>query len=423
MTGEKQQDVRRRAGWLPDDQGQLEAWLHGHRERAGSRDPDRPLRPSVAAFRDLIESDPLLRMQANQMVEQVPANREYSDRHVESLDELILLVDEVIRTAPEYSDEQMVMTPLDGVLDWTKATPAGFAFYRDPRVNEALRGILDEWCEYLSSPASLDVLNDSPSGWMSESAQQKVGMERFEHDPDAEHWGFRSWNDFFTRRLREGARPVADPDDDAVIVSPIEATPYRIASRVQRRDEFWAKAEPYSIDELLAGDPSVDAFVDGTVFQAFLSAIEYHRWHSPVGGRIVRAWRQPGTYYAEADAQGAAAAQPTLSQGYMAHVATRVIILIEADDPAIGLVAVVFIGMSEVSSCVIGDGIEPGVHVAKGDDLGYFQFGGSTCCVLFGPGVVESFALKALPQAADEEPSLIHVRSHLATAHRGTSAG
>jgi phosphatidylserine decarboxylase len=78
--------------------------------------------------------------------------------------------------------------------------------------------------------------------------------------------------------------------------------------------------------------------------------------------------------------------------------------------------------MSDVSSCVIGDGIAAGAHVGKGDELGYFQFGGSSVCVLFGPDVVEAFALGAIPQAPDEEPSVLRVRSHLATARRGTSA-
>lgn len=407
---------------MPSDHDQLESWLRGRRSRIAERDPDRTLHASVAVLRDLVESDPVLRMHAHEMVAQVPAGREYGERHLASFDELLVLVDEVITTAPEYSDEQMVMTPLDGVLDWTKATPAGFAFYRDPRVNDALRGILEAWCAFLSGEKSLTVLDRSESGWLGDAARSAVGLDQFVYDPDDEHGGFTSWNDFFTRRFRDGERPVADPDDDAVVVSPCEATPYRIASRVHRRDEFWAKAEPYSLEELLAGDESVDAFVDGTVWQAFLSAIDYHRWHSPVSGRIVRAWRQPGTYFSEADAQGTDAAEPTLSQGYLAHVATRVIVVIEADDPAVGLVAVVFIGMSDVSSCVLGEGIEAGARITKGDELGYFQFGGSSVCVLFGPGVVEAFALEAIPQAPNEEPDLLHVRAHLATARRGTPA-
>ncbi len=389
--------------------------MRGRREHAAARPADRPLHPAVAAFRDVVDADPVLRMHAHQMIDQEPTGRAYQERHLESLDEMYLLIDDVLRSAPEFG-EQMVSTPLDGVFDWAKATPAGFAFFRDPRVNDALRGVLDAWSEYLSSPASLSVLDDSDSGWKSEAAQQATGMGQYRYDPEDEHWGFTSWNDFFTRRFRDGQRPVASPDDDAVIVSPCEATPYRIATGVQRRDAFWIKGEPYSLDDMLAGDPVAARLEGGTVFQAFLSAVDYHRWHSPVSGTVLRAFHQPGTYYSEADAQGTDAEEPTLSQGYMAHVATRVVIVIEADDPAVGQLAVVFIGMSDVSSCVIGDGVRPGAHMTKGDELGYFQFGGSTVCVVFGPDVVESFALGAIPQAPDEDPSLLHVRSLLATA-------
>lgn len=420
---EPRNDVRRRAGWLPARQSDLESWLRGRSDGGVDRDASRPLHPAVEALRALIEGDPVLRMHAHQMIEQVPTGRQYDERHLESLEQLLVLVDEVIGTAPEFGADSMIMTPLAGILDWTTATPAGFAFYRDPRVNDALRGVLEAWSAYLSSPASLAVLHDGQNGWTGEAAKEAVGIEQYRHDPEAEHWGFASWNDFFTREFRDGERPVASPDDDSVLVAPCEATPYRIASGVRRRDEFWAKGEPYSLDELLAGDDSVDQLVGGTVFQAFLSAVDYHRWHSPVSGTVVRAFVQPGTYYSEADSQGEGAAEPTNSQGYMAHVATRAVVVIDADDPSTGLVACVFIGMVDVSSCLVADHVRPGAHLAKGDEVGRFQYGGSTVCVVLGPGVVESFALEALPQAPDEEPRLMHVRSHLATIRRDRGCG
>jgi phosphatidylserine decarboxylase len=173
---------------------------------------------------------------------------------------------------------------------------------------------------------------------------------------------------------------------------------------------------------MLANDDSVDHFVGGTIFQAFLSATNYHRWHSPVAGTIVRAFVQDGTYFSEADSEGTDAVEPTTSQSYITHVAARAIILIQADDPAIGLVALVPVGMVEVSSCMIGPAITPGYHVAKGEELGYFQFGGSTHCLVFGPGVIADFALTAIPQPNDPHPPLVHVRSKIATATR-TLAG
>jgi phosphatidylserine decarboxylase len=148
-----------------------------------------------------------------------------------------------------------------------------------------------------------------------------------------------------------------------------------------------------------------------------LSATNYHRWHSPVAGTISRALVQEGTYYSEDDSEGAQAVDPTTSQSYLAHVAARAIILIEADDPKIGLVAFLGVGMSEVSSCVIGPNIKPGNRIAKGDELGYFQFGGSTSCLIFRPGVVVDFSLSAVPQPENPNPPLVRVRSKLAAAN------
>jgi phosphatidylserine decarboxylase len=279
-----------------------------------------------------------------------------------------------------------------------------------------LKKILTVWCDFLSSPNSLYVLNDSDTGWTSETARRAIGIEQYRHDPADPHWGFTSWNDFFTRRFHEDARPVADPDDDSVIVSACESTPYSIKTDVQRQDRFWLKSQPYSLEDMLANDESADQFVGGTVYQAFLSATNYHRWHAPVAGKIVRAFVQDGTYYSEADSEGPAAVEPTNSQGYLAHVATRAIILIQADDPAIGLVAFVPVGMVEVSSCLIAPEITAGHHVAKGDELGHFQFGGSTHCLVFRPGAIADFSLGALPQPENPEAPLVLVRSRLATA-------
>jgi phosphatidylserine decarboxylase len=275
--------------------------------------------------------------------------------------------------------------------------------------------VLGVWCEFLSSSDSLYVLNDSPRGWKSEAARKAIGIDQYEHEPDDEHWGFASWNDYFTRRFRDGVRPVDSPDDDKVVVSACESTPYSIRTAVQRRDRFWIKSQPYSLADMLAGDESVDQFVGGTVYQAFLSATDYHRWHSPVTGTIVRAFVQDGTYYSEADSEGPDAVEPQNSQGYLAHVAARAIILIEADDPVTGLLAFVAIGMSEVSSCLLGQAVAPGATVAKGEELGYFQFGGSTHCLVFRPGVIADFSLGALPQPLDPEAPLVRVRSRIAT--------
>jgi hypothetical protein len=93
---------------------------------------------------------------------------------------------------------------------------------------------------------------------------------------------------------------------------------------VKPRERFWVKAQPYSLAHMLAGDSLAPQFVGGTVYQAFLSALSYHRWHSPVSGTVTKAYVQPGTYYSEAPAEGYDPAGPNDSQGYITGIAARV---------------------------------------------------------------------------------------------------
>ena len=407
-------DARHLGKWIPSDPARLEEWLEGHVQRVDGADRGE-LKASVAAFKALIDEDAIVRMLVTRMIEQQPENREYHARHIRDVDHLLALIDGVLDLAPEYGEENVTL-PLGAVLDWSMGTPAGFDAFRDDRINAALKAILREWCAFLDSPASLYVLNDGPNGWKSAKAIEDVGMSQFVHDPDDEHWGFGSWNDFFTRRFRDGERPIAAPDDDAVIVSACESTPFALRTDVQLRDRFWLKGQPYSLHEMLSGHPDAQRFVGGTVYQAFLSATDYHRWHAPVGGTVRSARVVDGTYYSEADSVGSDADESPNSQAYLAHVAARAIIVLEADNPALGLVGFLAIGMSDVSSCTTI--VEAGQHIAKGDELGYFQFGGSTHCLIFEPDAIDGFALQAIPQHQGQSAETVRVRSQIATARR-----
>jgi len=401
--------------WLPH-QDALEDWLEGLVRRVRENADGAAVHPVIGEFRELIDRDPVVRMYLTQMVEQVPHTRQYRRRHLESVDQMLLLINEVIGRAPEYNETGMVGCPLNAVLDWCMGTPAGFVAFRLDAVNAMLRKVLRAWCDYLSSPASLYVLNDSPHGWMCESARRSTKIDQYRHDPDDPYWGFTSWNDFFTRRFKPGQRPVADPDDDKVVVNACESTPYAVKTNVQRHDRFWLKSQPYSLQDMLADDDSVDQFVGGTVYQAFLDAHNYHRWHSPVSGTVRKAFVIDGTFYSELEAEGEDPEGPKKSQGYITQVATRAVLLIESDDPALGLVCLMPVGMVEVSSCVFRPEVRPGYRVTKGEEVGHFQFGGSSHCLIFRPGVLEGFAVDALPQPDNPEPPLALLGTKVATA-------
>jgi phosphatidylserine decarboxylase len=252
-------------------------------------------------------------------------------------------------------------------------------------------------------------------------------------DPKAKHYGYKSWDgrtdldspfpgagmltkplDFFTRQVHDSARPVASPDDDSVIANACESKVYNVVSDVKLRDKFWIKGQPYSVTDMLANDPLSSQFAGGTVYQAFLSALSYHRWHAPVSGTVKKAYVEDGTYFSEPlfRGEGGSLTQEidakgiSVAQGYLTALATRAIIFIEADNPAIGLMVFIGIGMDEVSTCEIT--VKEGQHIKKGDQTGMFHFGGSSHVLLFRKGVkVEGF-----PKPGREEN--VPVRSRLA---------
>jgi len=381
-----------RAGkWLPSDHRILEDWIRVLVAEACAA--ERPLHPLVQEFQNLIEGDSDLYMRANQMFSQVPRKSPYNrsptgDPQVRDYRVMLKLISAIMTTAPPFNTTGLVGCPLNAILDWSMGTEGGATFFLNEKVNRQLRKILNEWGRFLSSRDSLYVLTTDPAaGWFGEHAMKAMPdfEDEFVCEPGKPHHGFTSWDDFFTRRFRSGRRPIASPNDAAVIINACESAPYRIARGVKARDRFWIKAQPYSLQHMLANDVLSGEFIGGTIYQAYLSPLSYHRWHSPVAGRIVKAYLQPGTYFAEALEEGLDPAGPNESQAYITHLATRAIVFIEAVNPDIGLMCFLGVGMAEVSTCDIS--VYDGQYVAKGDELGMFHFGGSTHCLMFRPSV------------------------------------
>jgi phosphatidylserine decarboxylase len=411
----------RLGGWLPVHAHELNRWIKDTIDEAEKRRA--AFHPVIEEFRCMIENDPVMSMYFSQMFEQqprFPPPPGSGDVKVKDYHQMLVVMNHVITTAPTYNTTGMVGCPINAILDFPMITPAGLSAFLMQKLNAMLCKVLKAWAGYLDSEDSLYVLNGTHDGWLNPDARKALQLDEFITDPDQPFLGFKSWNDFFIREFKPGMRPVASPDDDSVIVSACESAPYAIQSPVKEHDTFWLKAQPYSLRHLLNGN-FVDQFSGGTVYQAFLSAKQYHRWHSPVTGIIRKLDRVPGTYYAEAASEGFDPAGPNDSQGYIAHVATRALIFIEADNPAIGLLCVLPIGMAEVSSCLLvgsdGEPLKEGHRVKKGDQIGYFQFGGSTHCLVFRPGVISEFAIQAIPQGENGANSaIVKVNSFLAKA-------
>jgi phosphatidylserine decarboxylase len=403
---------RRLGGWLPESEAVVAAFRQDLAAQARDRARTTQKTRVVQQLADLVQGDPVLRMDLTRAIDDALAAG-----HVlgySTIDELMGIIDYVMTYAPPFSESSLIHCPLNALLDWPMCMPSGYALFRDPALNAQLKRILNCWCGFLSGPYSRTHLTtDSPNGWFSPEADKKIGMAQFVCDPEKPHWGFASWNSFFTRQFRPGARPVTEPENDKVIVSACEASAYNIQSEVKVHDRFWIKSQPYSLQEIFTA-AELDlarTFESGSVYQAFLSAYNYHRWHAPVSGVISKAYQVDGTYFSDTEAEGVDPGGLNDSQGYTTAVAARAIIVIDCDDPSIGQVGCVFVGMADVSSCVLE--AVPGQRVRKGDELGFFQYGGSTYCLVFQPDVIEHFVPK--PPFDDNAPP-IKLNAHLATA-------
>lgn len=374
-------------GWIPEDPKPLNDWLQKKLDQVKNA-PRKEDDETIRQFRRFIRDNAEVFMGFHRIFEGVPNADPMGNTQVKDYNTMLDLFNIFLQEAPEYDEDFLVFLPFTAVLQWPMSMSNGFTILINSQVNDHFRQIFGVWSQFLSSSQSRSVLNETDKGWLGSKAMAQMPNFRttFVCDPRQAHWGFQSWDDFFARRLRQGARPVASPGDSTVITSACESKVLRIAYNVQELDQFWLKGQPYSLIHMLNNRPEASSFIGGTVYQAFLSPFYYHRWSSPVDGVVQAFQLVPGTYFAGIPSDEPPPPPDFAFQGqqpFLTHVATRALIFIQADDPNIGLVCFIGVGMVEVSSCDIT--VIEGQRVKKGDEIGTFHFGGSTHCLVFGP--------------------------------------
>lgn len=405
--------------WLPSDKAFLSRWIELKINH--SKKMNLPLRKSIKDLRDAIYNDPILYMGFTSMYDQIPQG--YNEP-VKNFENMLLLINQILNEAPSFSvfENQvgLVGFPINAILDWAMGTQGGYLTFLHPVVNQKLEVILNEWKKFLETESSCYVLTNgpikqsqpdyqNPLGWFSpEALKAMADMDpmrgitsptdpldnfkfNFKYEPDQPFFGYSSWDDFFTRDFKPNVREVSKEDADSdVIVNACESAPYNCVTDVKMKNKFWMKGQPYSLIDILDHHPYAKEFGDGsTIYQAFLCAKTYHRWNSPVDGKVVAIKNVSGTYYAESPIEGYDPAGPNDSQGYITELAARALVFIQADNEKIGLMCFVAVGMAEVSSCQVT--VQKNQTIKKGSPLGTFHFGGSTYCLIFRPGVEIDF--------------------------------
>lgn len=177
---------------------------------------------------------------------------------------------------------------------------------------------------------------------------------------------FTSFNDFFYRELKPGARPIGEgfvsPGDGRLLA-------FQDIADIQH---FFVKGRKFSLSEFLADEQLADHYQNGTLLILRLAPNDYHRYHFPYAGVPSEAQKIEGSLYS---------VSPYAIAGNFAKVFCenkREYCTLETADK--GRLMLVPIGATMVGSII--ETYTPGESVKKGDEMGYFAFGGSTVVVI-----------------------------------------
>lgn len=234
------------------------------------------------------------------------------------------------------------------------------------------------------------------------------------YNKEADEWeepenGWKSFNHWFGRQWKDinVSRPVAQPNDDNVIVhvadSKFDGHWDINDGRIHLKTSINMKGVDWPVETLLR-DSGID-YKNGSFMHAFLAPTDYHRQHAPVSGEVIEARNIRDQVYLQVARKAGGGIRR--SRGLVRHWAdpehrrtqdqgqfydieapdeagfqwcqTRGVIAIQTQN--YGKVAVLPIGMAQVSSVKLT--VNVGDHVKKGDNISYFQFGGSDVCIVF----------------------------------------
>jgi phosphatidylserine decarboxylase len=234
----------------------------------------------------------------------------------------------------------------------------------------------DGWLRSLFSSMILPLLAHVPFfsrfyGWLKKrpSSAKKV-------DPFIQVYGidssefvetkFRSFNDFFIRKLKPECRPiVSDPN---CLVMPADGR-YFVYSHF---DHFVVKGKEFILEEFLQDPVLARRFVDGSMVIARLCPIDYHRFHFPCDGIPSKARLINGALYS---------VSPIALKKRLQILAENKRMVTEIETEAFGTMLCIEIGATAVGT--IRQTFSPEKPVKKGDEKGYFEFGGSCIVLLF----------------------------------------
>ncbi len=178
---------------------------------------------------------------------------------------------------------------------------------------------------------------------------------------------FESFNDFFTRKLKPGARPVCR--DSTVVVSPADGK--ILVFKNIGNNNFFVKGNRFNLNKFLNNNSLAEKYKTGTLIVVRLAPPDYHRYHFPVSGKVSAPVKISGDYFSVSPL-----ALRKIAQIFCMNKREY----LEISSPLFGNVI-----MAEVGATMVGSIIQTYKTntVKKGAEKGYFKFGGSTVILIF----------------------------------------
>lgn len=201
------------------------------------------------------------------------------------------------------------------------------------------------------------------------ASRKKIGPFIQEYGIDASEFAsneFHSFNDFFIRKLKPEKRPVVG--GDGVLSMPADGR-YMVYPNF---DRFFVKGQEFNLVEFLHNGAYGRRFEAGSMVIARLCPVDYHRFHFPCGGIAGKPELVNGYLYS---------VNPIALKKNVQILSENKRMITEIDSKEFGTVLYVEIGATSVGS--IRQTFEVNSRVQKGEEKGYFEFGGSCIVLLF----------------------------------------
>ncbi|KWU43859.1 hypothetical protein RHOSPDRAFT_34660 [Rhodotorula sp. JG-1b] len=192
---------------------------------------------------------------------------------------------------------------------------------------------------------------------------------------------YRTFNEFFYRRLKPDARPPAHPEDPDVVSSAADCR-LTVFQTVDKAKEIWIKGHNFTVPHLLGDEKLAKDFENGEIAVFRLAPADYHRYHSPIAGTVGKSNSIEGSYFT---------VNPVCVNEDL-DVFTknkRDVTMLSCNRSNGSTVPVAFV---QVGAMLVGSIVrtqEEGKKIKRADELGYFAYGGSTIIALFPPRLVQ----------------------------------